>query len=404
MIVQKREGGFLYASTDLAAVRHRTETEGASRIIYCTDDGQAPHFAQVFQIAAKAGWGQNASLEHVPFGVVCGADGQKLKTRSGETTKLKDLLDTAVILAHSLMLRMYKEELEKVNEKEADKRDLVRLGWLEERLGPYLAHGSPAVQVCETELHKVDEYLKNTDQAAAALKLWNEERKAWLEHFVAAAPTMPRLDAIILALESMQSEQEEGTEQWHAKRDVLKAFLYGGDQDPWLRDEAAPAVGLGSVKFADLSMTRTNSYRFSYKKMVDFQGKSAPYMLYQFVRIKSIATKHGGDALITLPDGGLQLTTPTDFILIKPEEQALALHALDFARVLNGVEASLLPHHICDYLFDMSKLFSQFYNNVNVGKTEAPELKNSRLALLVVIVNTLKVGLDLIGLKTLDVM
>lgn len=125
------------------------------------------------------------------------------------------------------------------------------------------------------------------------------------------------------------------------------------------------------------------------------------------MRIKSIATKHGGDALITLPDGGIQLTTPTDFILTKPDEQALALHALDFARVLNGVdlvEASLLPHHICDYLFDLSKLFSQFYNNVNVGKTEAPELKNSRLALLVVIVNTLKVGLDLIGLKTLDVM
>ena len=99
------------------------------------------------------------------------------------------------------------------------------------------------------------------------------------------------------------------------------------------------------------------------------------------------------------------MATPCDFILVKPEEQALALHVLDFARVLGEVEGSLLPHRTCDYLYDFSKLFSQFYMKCQqVGNAESEEIKNSRLALLVVVVNTLKVGLSLIGLKTLDVM
>ena len=106
-------GNGLYATTDLAAVRHRTDVEKAARVIYCTDPGQSLHFEQVFQIASRAGWGTSASLEHVPFGLVMGEDGQKLKTRSGETPKLIDLLDTAVILANAKMLKMYRDELAK---------------------------------------------------------------------------------------------------------------------------------------------------------------------------------------------------------------------------------------------------------------------------------------------------
>jgi arginyl-tRNA synthetase len=130
MIVQKSGGGFLYATTDLAAVRHRTDVEKAMRIIYCTDPGQSLHFEQVFQIARRAGWGTGASLEHVPFGLVMGEDGQKLKTRSGETPKLIDLLDTAVILANAKMLKMYRDELAK----EGGVQDASRKEWLEARV------------------------------------------------------------------------------------------------------------------------------------------------------------------------------------------------------------------------------------------------------------------------------
>ena len=113
LIVQKRDGGFNYASTDLAAIRYRFSQagDGASRVIYVTDAGQASHFAGVFQVARRAGWiPQGASVEHVPFGLVQGDDGKKLKTRSGDTVRLKDLLDGAVQRAEAdLRLRLAEE-------------------------------------------------------------------------------------------------------------------------------------------------------------------------------------------------------------------------------------------------------------------------------------------------------
>ena len=113
LIVQKRDGGFNYASTDLAAIRYRFSQagDGASRVIYVTDAGQASHFAGVFQVARRAGWiPDGASVEHVPFGLVQGDDGKKLKTRSGDTVRLKDLLDGAVQRAEAdLRLRLAEE-------------------------------------------------------------------------------------------------------------------------------------------------------------------------------------------------------------------------------------------------------------------------------------------------------
>jgi arginyl-tRNA synthetase len=301
MIVQKREGGFLYATTDLAAVRHRCDVEKATRVIYCTDTGQAVHFQQVFQIAGRAGWGKGSSLEHVPFGLVCGEDGGKLKTRSGETTKLSDLLDTAVFFAHAVMLKMYQAELAKVEEK-GEAGDTDRKEWLAGRLSPYLPDG--------------------------------------------------RLDKIVSTLDKISSISE-GEDEWFVMRDQLKALLTNGNCDDWLEKEASPAVGLGSVRFADLSMTRTNDYRFSYRKMVDFAGKSAPFMLYQFVRIKSIVRKFGGSDVTETPNGGLELTNANScqFILVKPAERDLARHCLDFARTLADVEKTLLPHRTCDYMY-----------------------------------------------------
>jgi len=97
LIVQKSDGGYNYATTDLAAIRYRTTQDRADRIIYVTDSGQANHFAQVFQVAERAGWvPAGVELVHVPFGLVLGEDGKKLKTRSGDTPKLKDLLAEAI--------------------------------------------------------------------------------------------------------------------------------------------------------------------------------------------------------------------------------------------------------------------------------------------------------------------
>ncbi|HBE21117.1 MAG TPA: arginine--tRNA ligase [Cyanobacteria bacterium UBA11149] len=111
LIVQKSDGGYNYATTDLAALRYRIGQDGAQRIIYVTDSGQANHFAQVFQVAKRAGWiPNNVEIVHVPFGLVQGEDGKKLKTRSGETVRLRDLLDEAIIRFRGYLEEKIKEE------------------------------------------------------------------------------------------------------------------------------------------------------------------------------------------------------------------------------------------------------------------------------------------------------
>ena len=116
VIVQKSDGGFNYATTDLAAIRYRFAPppggDGARRVIYVTDAGQANHFAAVFEVARRAGWvPEGGRLEHVPFGLVQGDDGKKLKTRSGDTVRLKDLLDEAVQRAEAdLQTRLAEED------------------------------------------------------------------------------------------------------------------------------------------------------------------------------------------------------------------------------------------------------------------------------------------------------
>jgi len=111
LIVQKTDGGFNYATTDLAALKYRVKEDGAARIIYVTDSGQANHFAGVFQVARKAGiLPESVETVHVPFGLVLGKDGKRLKTRSGVTVKLKDLLDEAVVRTKNDLVTRLKEE------------------------------------------------------------------------------------------------------------------------------------------------------------------------------------------------------------------------------------------------------------------------------------------------------
>jgi arginyl-tRNA synthetase len=293
VIVQKSDGGFNYATTDLAAIRYRFAAppagDGAHRVIYVTDAGQASHFAGVFQVARRAGWiPAEARLEHVPFGLVQGEDGKKLKTRSGDTVRLKDLLDEAV-------------------------------------------------ERCEADLRR----------------RLAEEGRAESEEFIR---------------------------------------------------HVATTVGLAAVKYADLSQNRTTNYQFSFDRMLALQGNTAPYLLYAVVRIAGIARK-GGDAAETNIQGRqpLAVSTAESFSLhfSQPQEWALVRQLLDFDAVIAAVEDELLPNRLCTYLFELSQVFNRFYDQVPVLKAP-PAARQSRLALCRLTADTLKLGLGLLGIATLE--
>lgn len=278
LIVQKSDGGYNYATTDLAALRHRIETEKATRIIYVTDAGQSNHFMQFWQVAKRAGWiPENVELVHVAFGVVKGEDGKKLKTRSGETVRLRELLDEAVNYA---------------------KKDL------------------------ETRI------------------------------------------------------KAEG-------RTETQEFI----------DHVAEIVGLSAVKYADLSQNRTSDYIFSFDKMLSLQGNTAPYMLYAYVRIQGISRKGNID--------WQKLETDIQLVLEAEEELVLAKHLLQLQAILEEVAKDLLPNRLCQYLFELSQKFNQFYEQCDVVKAREPQ-RTSRLALCDLTAKTLKLGLSLLGISVLE--
>ena len=278
LIVQKSDGGYNYATTDLAALRYRIEQDGANRIIYVTDAGQANHFAQVFQVAKRAGWlPETVEVVHVPFGLVLGEDGKKLKTRSGETVRLRDLLDEAIARARA---------------------DL------------------------ETRI------------------------------------------------------QEEG-------RQETEEFI----------EHVAQVVGMAAVKYADLSQNRTSNYVFSFDKMLSLKGNTAPYLLYAYARIQSIGRKGGIDFE--------QLRTSTQVSLKEGQEATLAKHLLQVSEVIKDVEQELLPNRLCQYLYELSEKFSQFYDQCPVLKAEE-SVRLSRLMLCDLTAQTLKLGLSLLGISVLE--
>jgi len=278
LIIQKSDGGYNYATTDLAALRYRIEQDQANRIIYITDAGQANHFAQVFQVARRAGWiPDNVEIVHVPFGLVQGEGGKKLKTRSGETVRLRDLLDEAI------------------------------------------------------------------------------------------ARTRADLEA------RLKEEGREETEEFKAA--------------------VAKTVGISAVKYADLSQNRTSNYIFSYDKMLALQGNTAPYMLYAYVRIQGISRKGQIDFE--------QLGADAKIILQEEAELTLSKHLLQLSEILSYVESDLLPNYLCQYLFELSQKFNQFYDRCPVLAAEEP-LRTSRLVLCDLTARTLKLGLSLLGISVLE--
>jgi arginyl-tRNA synthetase len=273
-LIRKSDGGFNYATTDLATLAYRLETWNPGEILYVTDGRQQLHFRQLFATFRRTHPAHPVRLEHVWFGSILGEDGKPFKTRSGDTVKLTDLLDEA-----------------------------------EERALKIVA-------------------AKNAEMPA-------DEQRA-----------MARL------------------------------------------------IGLGAIKYADLVPNRQSDYVFSWDKLLALNGNTAPYLQYAYTRTRSLQRK-GGDI-------GSPADLPSALPLSAPEELALARHLLNFGYTLEGVIADYRPNFLCNYLYDLAGKFSQFWENCPVLKAEDPAVRASRAALCEVTSRVLRLGLELLGIETLE--
>lgn len=276
VIIQKRDGGYLYATTDIACALYRYQQLHADRILYYTDSRQHQHLEQVWAIVKRAGYlPETMPLEHHMFGMMLGKDGKPFKTRSGDTVKLNDLLDEAMVRAAAL-----------------------------------IRSKNPAISQSE-------------------------------------------LETIV------------------------------------------DAVAIGAVKYADLSKNRTTDYVFDWDNMLAFEGNTAPYLQYAYTRVLSIFKKANSD---------LEQTQDGEFHLTDGKERALVVRLLQFEEAVQTVAKEGLPHVLCGYLYDIATLFSSFYENCPILTAENEALMQSRLKLAALTARTLQVGLDMLGIKTVDKM
>ncbi|MFV8783505.1 arginine--tRNA ligase [Microbulbifer sp. SA54] len=276
MIIRKKGGGYLYATTDLAAIRYRANQLKADRILIVVDARQSLHLQQAFTAARKASFlPESVTLEHCAFGTMMGEDGKPFKTRTGGTVKLAALLDEAV------------------------------------------------------------------ERATALVAAKNPE---------------------------LSPEQQA---------------------------EIGRVVGIGAVKYADLSKTRTNDYVFNWDSMLAFEGNTAPYLQYAYTRVRSIFRRAGiAPSELT---GAIELGTDA--------ERALAIKLNQFGEVLDQVAKDTFPHVLCTYLYELASAYMAFYEACPVlkeGVTEAQ--KQSRLQLCDVVARTIATGLDLLGIEVLEQM
>ena len=276
LIVRKSDGGYNYATTDLATVRYRVDVLHCDRAIYVVGSDQTLHFQMVFAVAREAGWiPPGARFEHAQIGLVSAPDGGRLRTRSGDNVQLADLLEEAVERARAILVEV-----------EAPSR-----------FGP------------------------------------------------------AELDAI------------------------------------------AEAVGIGAVKYADLSTARDSAYVFDWDRMISFRGNTGPYLQYATARIRSIFRRAGAEP-ITGADPGIR---GSQVAVGAAPERALALRLLDFGAVVTGVGETAEPHRLCAYLFDVASLFTTFYEECPVLKAEPESLRARRLALCALTLRVLTEGLGLLG-------
>ncbi len=273
LIVQKQGGGYNYATTDLAAARHRCQTLKADRVLYFVDNRQSLHFKQVFAVARAAGFARpECSLEHMPFGTMLGQDGRPFATRSGGVVQLRGLLDEAEERAYALVTEKNPELAE------AERRDIARV------------------------------------------------------------------------------------------------------------------VGIGAVKYADLSKHRTSDYVFSWDSMLSFDGNTAPYLQYAYSRVQSLFRRADED-----PGAFSAVVT-----ISEPSERALAMQLLRLPETLVTVARDGLPHLLCSHLFDIAVGFMAFYEQCPVLNAADADVRRSRLALAERTATALRTGLGLLGIETVE--
>ncbi len=274
MIVQKRDGAFTYATSDLAKIKYCEDTWQADQLLYVVDSRQADHFKQVFEVARRWGFA-NVDFQHVAFGTILGSDRRPFKTRSGDVVGLESLLDEAVAKARQVVLE-----------------------------------NSPDL-----------------------------------------------------------SEEEQ-------KR-------------------VAEVIGLGAIKYADLSQNRQSDYVFDLDRMVAMNGNTATYLQYAYARIQSIFRK--GE----MNPKAIRASAPR-ILLSHPAERALGVAILRLPEVLEMAGEELKPNLLTDYLFSTANAFSTFFENCPVLKAESTERRESRLALCDLTAQTLAFGLDLLGIEVVD--
>jgi arginyl-tRNA synthetase len=163
------------------------------------------------------------------------------------------------------------------------------------------------------------------------------------------------------------------------------------------RREIAEVVGIGALKYADLSQNRTTDYTFSYDKMLQMNGNTATYMQYSYARVRSIFARGGFDPA-GVRAGGAQIA------LQHPAERGLGIQILRFSEALDDAAADYMPHHLTTYLFDLAKSYSTFFENCPVLKAETDEVRNSRLLLCDLTARTILTGLDLLGIQVVEKM
>ena len=275
LMLQKSDGGYNYAATDMAALRHRIDIEKAARIIYVTDAGQAMHFQMLFKAAELAGYLDNkkTTINHVAFGLVLDPAGKKFRTRSGDSERLMDLLLAAIAKAETILI----------------------------------------------------------------------------ERGVAMPP------------------------------DEIKKI--------------AKILGINAIKYADLASHRTSDYVFSYDRMLRFEGNTAAFLMYAYVRVNGIKRKVGVDIAA--------LKEKAHIHLVHPSEIALALHLNQFGDTLQTMVNDLFPHRLTDYLFVLAERFNAFFRDCRVDGDAA---QDSRLLLCETVARVMHQGMFILGLQVTEKM
>ena len=276
MIIRKKDGAFLYSTTDLATIKYRVEHFKADAALCVVDHRQHEHFDKLFDAARL--WGYNdIELTHVSFGTVLGDDGRPFKTRSGEVVDLESLLDEA-------------------------------------------------------------------------------ESRA-------------------LAIATEQNPDLTADQQKHI----------------------AKVVGIGALKYADLSQNRGSDYKFSYDKMLALRGNTATYLQFSYARVQGIIRKTGADMEKVR-------TNPVPFEFTTDVERELAVKLIRFGETIDEVLVEYKPNLLCSYLFELTQVFFQFLEKCSVKDAETESLKQSRLQFCDLMSRTVETGLGLLGIGVVEQM